>query len=66
MRVKDHWVLSSIEPNRAGTEVDAAEKAAIGFVEVGGDGAEPLEFGEDVLGQVACLSRWRSAFCGAR
>lgn len=47
--------MLSIEPNGAGGEMDGGEKVARGLVVAAGNGAELLEFGEEVLDQVARL-----------
>jgi hypothetical protein len=49
--------VSSIEPNDAGGEIDSSEEVAGGLVVAGGDGAELLEPGEEVLDQMAGLVR---------
>jgi len=45
--------VSSIEPNRAGGEINGSEEVAGGLVIASGDGTKLLEFGEEVLDQVA-------------
>ncbi len=47
--------MSSIEPNDSGGEVNGGEKVSAGFVVARGDGAKLLEFGEEILDQVARL-----------
>jgi len=47
--------VSSIEPNDSGGEVNGGEKVSAGFVVARGDGAKLLEFGEEILDQVARL-----------
>lgn len=45
--------MSSIEPGHGGGEVDGGQKVPGRFVIARGDGAKPLEFGEEVLNQMA-------------
>ena len=47
--------MSSIKPDDAGGQVDGGEEIALGLVIAGGDGAELLEPGEEVLDQMAHL-----------
>ena len=47
--------MSSIKPNDGRGELDGGEKVALRLVVAGGDGAELLELGEEVLDQVTCL-----------
>ena len=44
--------MSSNEPDGTGCEMDGGEEVSSGFVISCGDGAEELEFGEEVLDQV--------------
>ena len=45
--------MSSIEPDCSGGEVNGGEEISGGLVIAGGDGAELLEFAEEVFDQVA-------------
>ena len=45
--------MSSIEPDCSGGEVDGGEEISGGLVIARGNGAEPLEFTEEILDQVA-------------
>jgi hypothetical protein len=47
--------VSSNEPDGCGCEVNGSEEVARCFVVSGGDGAELLEFGEEVFDEVACF-----------
>ena len=42
------WVVSSIEPNDCGGQVNAGQEASRGLVVAGGNGPELLELGEEV------------------
>ena len=47
--------MSSIEPDCSGREVNGGEEISGGLVVARGDSAEPFEFTEEILDQVACL-----------
>jgi hypothetical protein len=47
--------VSSIEPNDCCGQMDSGEEVLGGFVVAGGDGAELLELGEEILDQVPGL-----------
>jgi hypothetical protein len=49
--------VSSIEPNDGGGELNGGEEVSLGLVISGGDGTELLEFGEEVLDQMAGLEK---------